>query len=677
MNEKKSTSDLESGSETLQRNLAVFDSLLDGLAEQASDPATTAEDFFNDAYTLIDAIIAPQWRSILLAGPQGALFAIGSDANRSDSSHSSSSHSNPAANISDYVAPLWVDENSNENSSGQGSNLEKSCSKQLHLQHPDVVDSPIEVSNSTRGWIVAKIEPPQSASARDILDGVARIIADFMITQDLSQQATRQEQLRLYSTNVYSSLKTKEVANHIANDSRLLMNCERVSVYSLNRGRLRLLSISSVASVENRTELLKQQKRLVAVASQMDEPLGSDRPPPVSSRHGKAIDRLLREYQQLSDFPFLFGISLSASRTNGSYLLAESTADISRLDFAQGVAEVVPPAAVAMKNAFKHESIPFGGLLGALAGVTGMFNMSRFVFTAGILAILMAALLFVQTDFKIRIEGELRPTARRVVFAPSEGVVDQVFVGQGDLVSIDQPLIRIRSPELELSLSRTEGELQKIAKLLDSKTIALNQASSDANAAPSVIGQLSSDVSDAEFRIDSLEDERKFLLEQAGKLLVVSPIAGNVTTWKVEESLINRPVRWGDSLVTIANEEGDWELRFRVPERRIGYVLQAQGDQNNLGDQDPQERMSGRDVEFFFEANPVQKFSATIEEVGKSTESDSILGPVAVVVCSAPDDEYVRRHGARVIADIYCGKKSIMFVWTRELIDSARRKFVW
>jgi hypothetical protein len=559
---------------------------------------------------------------------------------------------------------------------GGSPNSSNSEHRQLELLNPDVIDAPFEVANVTRGWLVVKVKQPHSASTREILGGVAKIISDFIVTQDLSRQTIRQQEIQHYANNVHSSLKTKEVANHIANDARLLMNCERVSVYSIQRGRARLLSVSSVAAVENRTDLLKRQKSLVAVAAQMEEPLGSDRPPSLTSRHGKAVNRLLNDYQAKSNFPFLFGIPLSSSRTHGSYLVAESTADVNRLNFARAVADVVPPAAVAMSNAMKHESIPFGGFLSSIASVFNFISLPKFVVAVGLLTMIVAAMFLVQTDFKIRMEGELRPVVRRVVFAPAEGVVERVLVRQGDLVSVDQPLIQIRSPELELSLSRNEGELQKYSKLLDSKKIALNQASSDPNTAPAIIGQLSSEVSDTEFQIESLEDERDFLEGEAKKLLVVSPIAGNVTTWKVEETLIKRPVRWGDSLISIAYEEGDWEMRFRVPERKVGYLLNARKEQSP-SDRDPANLESGSDVEFFFESNPAKKFTTTISEFGKSTEPDSKLGPVAVVVCGAPDGDYDRRHGSRVLGDVDCGKKSIMFVWTRELIDSFRRKFVW
>jgi hypothetical protein len=218
---------------------------------------------------------------------------------------------------------------------------------------------------------------------------------------------------------------------------------------------------------------------------------------------------------------------------------------------------------------------------------------------------------------------------------------------------------------MELALTKNAGEFEKLTKLLDSKNIALNQASSDPDASAAVIGQLSSEVSDVEYQLSSIADEKKYLLEQQDELQVTSPIEGNVITWKVEELLMNKPVRWGDALMNVANEAGDWQLRFLVPERRIGYILEAQDQQQ------------GRELEFFFESNPQNKFAAQISEVGKSTERDADLGPVAIVFCPAPDEDYVRRHGARVIADVNCGRKSIGYVWTRELIDSFRRRFVW
>ena len=495
---------------------------------------------------------------------------------------------------------------------------------------------------------------------QEVLSAISETLTNFLTTWQLTQQSASRRQFQQYSVNIHSSLNPFAVAQHIANDARLLMNCERVTVYAGRHGRPKLYAISSVATIERRSQLISHQQEFVGAAARSSLTVGSDQSP-----NDDKLRLLLTAYQDQSGFPFLFGIPLESKNGPVGYLLAESTNDLNRMEFAQGLSMVVLPASMALANALRHQAIPFRNVLAAMGGFAENLKLSRAAIVATAVVLGVILLTFLKTDYKVRIHGELRPVTERIVFAPRDGIVADVLVRHGDEVRQGQQILQLQSPELELALTRNGGELEKLAKLLDAKRIALNQASSDPNALPSLIGQLSSDVSDVEYEIGSLNDEQKYLQKQQNDLQVNSPIQGNVITWKIDELLINKPVRWGDALLKIAKEDGDWQLRFLVPERRIGYILAAQ----SAG--------GGPELEFFFESNPPVRFASQIEEIGKSTEIDSELGPVSIVFCPAPDEDYARRHGARVIADVNCGRKSIAFVWTRELFDSFRRRFVW
>ena len=62
---------------------------------------------------------------------------------------------------------------------------------------------------------------------------------------------------------------------------------------------------------------------------------------------------------------------------------------------------------------------------------------------------------------------------------------------------------------------------------------------------------------------------------------MLCPIAGEITTWNVEELLLRRPVRQGQVLLQVAETKGDWELELRLPEDRAGYLAEAQRDFGN------------------------------------------------------------------------------------------------
>ena len=617
-----------------RKKLAVFDSLLEDLANAAADPQTLPADFFQQVDRVIKTILSPQQFVVVAAGPRNSLLSI----------HSTSIQT---SNVAELVE---VDQHDAD-----------SLIAALKPKGDNILVSPIKLATRSWGWIVTVFSNDTDATAaREVLEAIAQIIAEFLTSRQLARQKELQNQFQLYSNNVHASLNPQEVAQHIANDARLLMNCERVSVYFGRPRRPKLFAISTVATVENRSELMKLQQRLVSAAARLNQSIGSDQPP-----QDAGLNSLLTNYRDVSGFPFLFGMPLEAKDGSVGYLLAESTPEINRIEFAQGLAMVVQPAATALANAEQHHAIPFRNFLSAMGGAASRLQVSKGAI--GILGVILAiiALSFFRTDFMVKIQGELRPLEERVVFAPQDGVVEKVLVRHGQQVKPGQLLLQLHSPDLELALTKNAGELERLTQLLDAKNIALNQATSDPNATSSIIGQLSSEVSDVKYEISSAIDEQKYLSEQQNELNVTSPIAGSVTTWKVEELLMNKPVRWGDSLMNVANEAGPWQLRFLVPERRIGYILTAQQEK------------AGWDLEFFFESNPGQRFATQISEIGKSTEQDKVLGPVAIVFCPAPDGDYVRRHGARVIAKVNCGRKSIAYVWSRELIDSVRRRFVW
>ena len=281
--------------------------------------------------------------------------------------------------------------------------------------------------------------------------------------------------------------------------------------------------------------------------------------------------------------------------------------------------------------------------------------------------LMIAATLFFTTDFKVRISGELRPVVERNVFATHDGVIEEVFVNHGDRVEQDQPLIQIRSTKYEVELEKASSDILKLQQLKEAKMVSLNRVSnigSDQNLA----AQLASEVSDLDFQIATLEEQRKFLKQQIAELLIKCPIDGQVTTWQSQENLANRPVRWGDRVLNVAQLDGDWDLVFRVPERRIGYLLTREQE---LGDDETLE------LEFFLESEPGKKYRVDVRKIDRSAIDDSELGPVTILKCSAPAELANKRQGATVSGDVDCGRKSIWFVWTREMFDAIGRKFVW
>ncbi len=626
-----------------EEQLAVFDSLINGLAEHAVDSQIEPAAFFLKTEQVIETIVDSKWTAVLARGPDDSIVLIHGEVTAKQKLFAFQNSLRPRNTN-------WVEA----------------------IDHPEVVVSPIDVSQTCWGWIVVLLNQSNPTSVqKDVIGGIAEIASEFVTAQNQKQILAKKsfvDDVFRFSVNAHRSLDSVEVGHHLANDARSLLDCERVSVFQMNRGVPKLLAVSSVATVERRSDLVQKMKSLVKRASRYNDSIFSDQPPPDSR-----LAMMLENHISKTGLPFVFAVPIYSTDDQGQqskrnlsgYLFAESTSEIDRFRFAHAISYVMPHAESGLKNAAQHSAIPFRRTLTGLGKLTSFANLSRLGAVLGLLALVVFASLLIKTEFKVRINGELRPVVQRNVFAPYDGIVDSVLVGHGDRVALDQRLIQIRSSDLDLEIEKVGSDIQKLAQLKDAKRIALNQVSG-ANADPSIAAQIASDISDLEFQNASLVGREKFLRSERKKLSIHSPIVGQVMTWQVQQKLTNKPVRWGDPMLKIAQLDGEWNLVFRVPERRIGYILDA-----------TKVKTQPVELEFFLESNPSKKFRVPIIEVGQSAIQDPELGAVTLVKCKLPDELLPKRLGATVVGDVFCGSRSLWYVWTQEMFDSIQRRFVW
>ena len=620
--------------------IEVFDQLISGLADLASNPKTESGEFFAKMSQVIESILDPSWLAVTARGPDESMLLI-----------------HEVAGVRSGLRSVL----------GAGTSTLKSFG--------GVVVSDIDDLSSEESWgyLVVQLKTDSSSLVQqNVLNAIAESVSEFVSRQVSSSGSgsdgvSYQEELLRFSLNAHASLEKREVGHHLANDIRMLLNCERVTVFSVSNRKPSLLAISSVASIEKRSELVRNLNGLVARAIRLDEPVLSDQPS-TDSRQRKLLDA----HRQQTQLPFVFGIPLHAPRQGNSnkaktyvgFLLMESTEEIDRIKFGQGISHAGPHAATSLTNANRFSQIPFRGTLSWFGRMANLANLSFVGAFIGLIGLIALAMLLFQTDFKVRIPGELKPVVERTVFAPQDGVVDKIFVSHGDKVKVDEVLVELRSADLELELENSQSDIAKLKQLKESKKIALNQATNIGDSA--MAAQLASEVSDLDFQVATVLEKRLFLQEQISELRIVCPIAGEITTWQAKENLASRPVRWGDPLVKIAQLSGEWDLVFKVPERRIGYIIEGQ----SLSDE-PLE------LEFFLDSNPSKKYRVPVVSIDSSAIQDEELGTVTLLRCKAPDDLLTKRQGAVVSGDVDCGRRSFWFVFTREVSDAIRRRFVW
>jgi hypothetical protein len=128
-----------------------------------------------------------------------------------------------------------------------------------------------------------------------------------------------------------------------------------------------------------------------------------------------------------------------------------------------------------------------------------------------------------------------------------------------------------------------------------------------------------------------------------------------------------RPVQMGDSLMTIVEPRGLWELELQMPENRMGFIADAQAE---LG--------PDLTVDYITATNPGKKNQGTIKEIHKSAEVRGEEGnTVLIQVAIEKDDVPDRRPGAEVTAQVYCGRASIGYVWFHDLVSFVQSKVLF
>ncbi len=266
-----------------------------------------------------------------------------------------------------------------------------------------------------------------------------------------------------------------------------------------------------------------------------------------------------------------------SSRTRG-VLVAEqfggSPAEVDRL----AVAELARTAAPALTTAIAWHELPLGSVLRTL----GWLKMPRTLFRLAVVSALavgvIAALLTIPTPLTIDARGQLLPRERQDVFAPRSSMIDSLSAVHGQRVEAGQTLVVLRDPQLDVEIDRLLGERATTREQLDAVR-AVRSSARTPDRDPLEQYRLSGEEEQHKTRLANLDRQLELLAQQESLLSVVAPIAGTVTTWRVDQRLApGRPVERGQVLVSVADTLGDWIIELSVPDERLDLLREAAGE---------------------------------------------------------------------------------------------------
>ena len=278
--------------------------------------------------------------------------------------------------------------------------------------------------------------------------------------------------------------------------------------------------------------------------------------------------------------------------------------------------------------------------------------------------------MFVPADFEIAAEGELHPAERREVFAPADGVVQSVLVEHGDDVMPSQPLMRLRSPALDLESARIQGEIQTAEKRLAAILAARLEADADPKAREGRALSLTAEEEEVKEALKSLRQQEQLLDRQLADLEIRSPQAGRILTWDVMRNWASRPVERGQPLLTLGNVSGRWLVELRLPDQQVGYVMDAA----------QQARQEGTPLKvcLALSSAPGVVYQGELERIALRSEWDKSRDKAHVLVTvRCMDIIDAPLPGATVTGRIQCGRRSVGFVWFHDAWNSIRRRLLF
>ncbi|TWU54577.1 HlyD family secretion protein [Rubripirellula tenax] len=256
--------------------------------------------------------------------------------------------------------------------------------------------------------------------------------------------------------------------------------------------------------------------------------------------------------------------------------------------------------------------------------------------------------------FDVPVEGKVVASNQSRIFAPTEAIVTEVFVSDGQHISAGQKLMALRSPQLDLDQQAIIAQLESAKAKRDSIAALRSSGGRDAKS--------SADQQTLDAEIAGLMRQRDAIDDQRQQLIVTSPIDGIVDHWNMDTSLARRPVSHGQYLLSVISPADGWNAEIEIPDQSIAHVA---GTQNK----------GPTRCSLKLRSDPTQTIAGSIDRVsGVADVNAAGKSVVRAIVSIESGDGSAMRQGASVVARIHCGKRSAAFVYLQSFIQWYRQQ---
>ena len=529
-------------------------------------------------------------------------------------------------------------------------------------------------------YFKSSISPNEEPVVLRVIAALAELADDYFSSRVVAQRdqlESNYSALVGFSNAVNSDLSVRKTAITIANHSRNILGCDRVSVLSRSGPVYALVASSGVQNVNRRANTSRMLESMTKrVFRKQIEPIVHIQS--AENADEDALAKTMGRYCEANGLEVLvlFPILQQADTSKPNFLfVAEYKNKVNDVgSVIHRVNSIEPQIRSALNNSKHYESLPFLGVTLLLKSVMGIFGgTKRLLYSMlclGLIAMAAFALFFVKTELKVHVRGELVAPTELYVFAPDDGLVSEVLVSHGQQVTKGDPVLVLRSDTLDLEIVETQGKLDIAKKKLASEEVALSAFTQDGTPkAQSALIQLTGETIETKEQISHFENELKVLEIRKSKLVVNSPMDGEIASWNPERVLGgNRPVRRGDRLIQIIETGSMWLAELNVSGDQITHIL---NDDFNIRDD--------VEVSLSIASAPDVVLEGKIVEIARvanqSNETDYSNVKIMVEFETEGHDLANLRPGTTVAANAKCGQVSVAYSLFHRILLALRFRF--
>jgi RND family efflux transporter MFP subunit len=393
------------------------------------------------------------------------------------------------------------------------------------------------------------------------------------------------------SQEITSTLDLDHVLMTVAQQAASVVPFDKCVIGFFDRGRFILGAVSGEAEVPNTRLMSDLRERLEWMANQ-EGPMAADLYEDGWHVSPEDVRAQIVSVLEANDFGGFYALPLRDEQgALGTLALLSGDADFLTANHKETLAILGNQTSVAIRNAQLYQQVPLANLFQPLAKrkqkLMSAVSHGRWRTYAERAAVLIAALILIPWPMRVGAVATVVPAERRIVSTIEGGVVQRVFVHEGDTVQAGQVLAQLDSVEDSVKLAEAQASLAQAQR-----DLAEAEFKNDGSAA----GQ-------AKARADLHAVEVQLEQERVSQAQLRAPIAGMVVTPKIEQRT-GTMLKPGDAFAEIVTT-GRMAAEMSVPEGDLALIR------------------TGKNTALKLNAYPTTTFEGTVERIGAQTRAEA------------------------------------------------------